>query len=99
MFGEHIRQTNSQVFDEEKGMLQNRKNSAMRSHFIGLKRDLKKQNLAMPKQLIGADQDRFVRKRVVDDTATAAEDFMAANQSRLSSSPHEKSLVRASLTN
>ena len=36
MFGEHIRQTNAQVFNDDKDSLQNRKNSAMRSHFIGL---------------------------------------------------------------
>lgn len=42
MFGEHIRQTNAQVFDETKNTLQNRKASAMRSHFIGLKKNLKK---------------------------------------------------------
>ena len=39
----------------------------MRSHFIGLKRDLKKQNLQVPKQLQGADMEKFVRKRVFED--------------------------------
>jgi len=42
MFGEHIRQTNCQVFDHEKDSLQNRKNSAMRSQIMGLNRELKK---------------------------------------------------------
>ena len=55
MFGEHIRQTNAQVFDEDKNALLFRKNSAMRSHFIGLKRDLKKQGLPVPKALRGAE--------------------------------------------
>ena len=74
MFGEHIRQTNAQVFDEDKNTLQNRKNSAMRSHFVGLKRDLKKQNLPVPKRLKGADQDRFIRKRVLDDSQQLQQD-------------------------
>ena len=34
----------------------------MRSHFIGLKRELRKQNLPIPKQLRGAENERFVRK-------------------------------------
>lgn len=42
MFGEHMRSTNGEIFDQEKDQLQNRKSSAMRSHFVTLKRDLKK---------------------------------------------------------
>ena len=34
--------------DEDKNNLQNRKASAMRSHFVSLKKDLKKQNLPLP---------------------------------------------------
>ena len=67
MFGEHIRQTNAQVFDEDKNNLQNRKASAMRSHFVSLKKDLKKQNLPMPNQLKGVDNERFVRKKVMEE--------------------------------
>ena len=39
----------------------------MRSHFVGLKKDLKKQNLPLPNQLKGADNERFIRKRVMEE--------------------------------
>ena len=39
----------------------------MRSHFIGLKRELRKQNLRIPEQLKGAENERFVRKHHSND--------------------------------
>ena len=39
----------------------------MRSHFIGLKRELRKQNLPIPLQLKGAENERFVRKHYSND--------------------------------
>ena len=36
----------------------------MRSHILGLKRDLKRQNLPEPKQLEEVEQERFTRKRI-----------------------------------
>ena len=46
----------------------------MRSHFIGLKKDLKKQSLPMPNQLKDADNEKFVRKRFVDDHNSVEQD-------------------------
>ena len=55
----------------------------MRSQFVSLKRDLSNQKLQVPKQLLGAEMERFVRKRVLDESSTSAtNDFMRSR------SPH-----------
>ena len=40
MLGEHIRRTTESAHNEDKQLLLNRKNSSIRSHFVGLKKDL-----------------------------------------------------------
>ena len=73
MFGEHGRSTTANIFEGRKHLLQNRKDSAMRSHLATLKRDLKKNNLPMPAQLKGVEAEKFVRKRVDEDMYCAQE--------------------------
>lgn len=68
----------------------------MRSQFVSLKRDLKKQNLPMPKQLIGVENDRFVRKRIQDDKQhfKYEEDSMMIGSPARSLSPVGKQMIR-----
>ena len=72
----------------------------MRSHFVGLKKDLKKQNLPIPGQLKGVDNERFIRKKVMEEYNSIDHDeqhylYESEKYSNISPSYEYKSLARS----
>ena len=63
----------------------------MRSHFVKLRRNLKKNNLPVPKALVGIENEKFVRKRIMEEPYG---DMMRGSPHR-SISPSERSMMHS----
>ena len=61
---------------------------------MGLKRELRKQNLPIPKQLKGAENERFVRKNYSNDVDN---DYMTRQQHSPNPAKHQSSRSRVNM--